>query len=162
MRVWLVFAIAWALDVSHGGLEGYFTYDEVVNTLTNFTNQYPAYIPEKFSIGMTVENRSIWALRLNGTTLPTKAKGTLLLMAAHHAKELISVSFALWAFDHLLTSNTSMAHYLLQTRNIMYFPPSLVPIVNTDSYFLISEHYRAKGEILELRKNRRPEGCGNP
>lgn len=118
MRLWMLLATVCALDVTQGQLQGYFTYEEVVRTLDGFHDRFPDLASPKFSIGKTVEQRDIWAIRLSSAPL-LPSQGTLLVMAAHHAKELISVSFVLWAVDRLLTSNTTMSNYLLGTRSIM-------------------------------------------
>jgi len=118
MRLWMLLATVWALDVTQGQLRGYFSYEEVVRTLDGFHDRFPDLVSSKFSIGKTVEQRDIWAIQLSSTPLPT-AQGTMLVMAAHHAKELISVSFVLWAVDRLLTANTTVSRYLLSTRSIM-------------------------------------------
>lgn len=118
MRLLMLIGTVWALDVTHGQLQGYFSYDEVVDVLDGFHNRFPNLVSAKFSIGKTVEQRNIWAVRLSSTPLPTE-QGTLLVMAAHHAKELISVSFVLWAVDQLLTSNSTLSQYLLRTRSLM-------------------------------------------
>ena len=110
---------ACALNVTQGSLNGYFTYQEALTVLDNLAATHPSVVSPKRSIGTTWEERDLWAADISKPGLPLSSRGTLLVMAAHHARELISVSFVLWAVDHLLGLNSTMSDFLLRTRKIV-------------------------------------------
>lgn len=117
MLLLLVVGTVAALDVTKGELDGYFSFKEAVSVLDHLHRAYPELVSVKNSIGKTVEGRDIWSVEVHDSGLPLTSRGTLLVLAAHHARELISVSFVLWALDKLLKDPDNL--FLLQTRSLV-------------------------------------------
>lgn len=91
-----------SIDVSGGTMEGYFTPSEVWEYLHSTVTQNV----ELVNIGNTYLSKDIYALHLNKDK-PIK----VLVLGAHHAHELISVTQVLYIVDKLFTStDPSIAH----------------------------------------------------
>ncbi|MCK5033449.1 MAG: hypothetical protein KAS18_07440, partial [Calditrichia bacterium] len=49
----------------YGSMGGYYTFAEVVAQLDSMAQQYPQLISTKSSIGLSLENRDIWAIKIS-------------------------------------------------------------------------------------------------
>jgi len=122
----------------------YHNYTEVTNKLIILNNSFPELV-EVFSIGKTWENRTIWAVRLTDETV-TSAKTEYYIVAAHHAREVITVENALYFIDWIIfnTIYDSIFDYLLQSTEIY-----IIPMLNPDGISIL--HW-----YPEQRKNLAP------
>jgi murein tripeptide amidase MpaA len=86
---------------------------------------------------------------------------SILIDAAHHARELTSVSqvfYTMIRFLHGYLNNDEQVRKVLATSGL-YF----VPLVNYDGYAKISSVYVSDGYLAMIRKNQRPDSnynCG--
>lgn len=115
----------------YGTMGGYMTYDTVVARLDHMRAEYPNYVSQKFSIGTTVEGRTMWAVRItNGPNSPT-GRPEVLYHALIHAREPESMETQFYYFYWLLENATTdpIARYILNNREIYW-----VPVFNADGY----------------------------
>ncbi|MHA1867030.1 MAG: M14 family zinc carboxypeptidase [Candidatus Heimdallarchaeaceae archaeon] len=122
----------------------YHNYTEVTNKLVALNNSFPELV-EVFSIGKTWENRSIWAVRLTDESI-TSSKTEYYIVAAHHAREVITVENALYFIDWIVFNSVYDTTYddLLQSTEIY-----VIPMLNPDGISIL--HW-----YPEQRKNMAP------
>lgn len=141
----LIFAVAaTSLNLGGGTINGYFNLDEINKLIDDYQLQYPGL--QKEIIGKTFYGREIKALRMANPHKPR-----ILVVGAHHARELISVTNVFYLLDYLMT-NQSIS---LRTEREIIF----VPLLNVDGLAAISDEFNKTKNILEIRKNVRPTGC---
>jgi len=85
-------------------------------------------IADMFSIGTSVEGRTIWALRITG---PGTGKHAVLLQGAQHGNEQPAASMVAFVADHLVNSYGSDADVAALVDGLVWY---FVPIVNPDGY----------------------------
>ncbi|MCI0449555.1 MAG: T9SS type A sorting domain-containing protein [Chlorobi bacterium] len=115
----------------YGSMGGYLTFTEVVAKLDSMRQEYPQFISQKFSIGTTYENRTIWAVRVTKNPDAPTGKPEVLYHALIHAREPESmetqVYYMYWLFENYNTD--PIARYILNNREIYW-----VPVYNADGY----------------------------
>ena len=106
------------------------------------------------TIGTSVEGRPITALKISDNVATDEAdEGDVIFVAAHHAREWISVEMALYLAEHLLKSYGTDPEL---TADMDALEIWVVPVVNPDGFT-----YSAASPSNRLwRKNRRPNGDG--
>ncbi|MBV6477926.1 MAG: hypothetical protein HGGPFJEG_00671 [Ignavibacteria bacterium] len=121
-------------NVSHsiyGSMGSYLTFAEVVNKLDSMRIEYPNLISEKFSIGNTVENRSMWTVRVSDNPNTTTGRPEVWFHSLIHAREPLSMEqniyFMYWLFENY--NIDPVATYILKNREL-YF----TPVFNADGY----------------------------
>ncbi|MBI5477152.1 MAG: immune inhibitor A [Ignavibacteriales bacterium] len=120
-----------ALGFGNGSMGGNYTFDEVVQQLDSMRNLYPNLITAKFSIGNTLQGRSMWAVRIAKDADVPSTKPEVLYTALTHAREpqgMMNLIYFMW---HLLNNygTDPEATYLVDNRQL-YF----VPVINADGY----------------------------
>ena len=75
-----------ALAVDPSYLDFYWSYDQVTDELRFLADQYP-HIVSLISIGTTIEDREIWAVKVSDNPAEDEDEPEVLLTGAHHAKE---------------------------------------------------------------------------
>jgi hypothetical protein len=99
------------LDIKSGSIEGYFTPEEVLEYL----NSTVGNSVELVTIGNTYLEKGIFALHIN-----SNKDIKVLVVAAHHARELISVTQVLYIIDKLLTASDPSLIHLRETAEFWY------------------------------------------
>ncbi|MHA1685536.1 MAG: M14 family zinc carboxypeptidase [Candidatus Heimdallarchaeaceae archaeon] len=133
-------------DVVYWGenLGPYHNYTELTAKLMALNESFPEYV-DVFSIGHTWENRTIWAVRITDESVTT-AKTEFYIVAAHHAREIITVENALYFIDKLIYDTLfSSAYQTLLTKEEIY----VIPMLNPDGVSVL--HW-----FPEQRKNMSP------
>lgn len=144
MIIWLVIsALTHSLNIGTGDIDGYFSMSEIRNLLESYSQTHPGLVLS--SIGRTYYNNTIPVIKLISPHSPR-----VLVVGAHHARELISMTQVLYVLD-----------YLVSQINITNIDKEIwfVPVVNVDGFSAICDNYNLTGKILEIRKNIRPSGC---
>ncbi|MCF6268509.1 MAG: T9SS type A sorting domain-containing protein [Melioribacteraceae bacterium] len=138
---------------TYGSMGGYYTLDEVWQKLDEMISEYPNLISIKDSIGATVENRPIYALRISDNPNIDEDEPEVLYTALHHAREPESMMQMIYFMFYLLENYGTDAEvtYLVENRE-MYF----IPVVNPDGY-KYNETTNPNGGGM-WRKNRRNNG----
>lgn len=136
-----LFSIISAWDPTLGAIKGYYNLSEVNSLLEHASETHQG--TQLHSIGKSFNDQDIKALHLNsGLGHP------VIIMGAHHARELISVTQVLSLMHYILEGQSAEIKFLRNNREIWF-----IPVVNVDSYQLIGENYDKTKEISFLRKN---------
>jgi carboxypeptidase T len=142
----------------YGSMGGYYTYDEIIRKLDSMRIQYPNIITAKFSIGPTVENRQIYAVKIsdNPDVNESATEAPIYFDALHHAREPQSMACMMYYIYWLLENygTNPEATYILNNREIFF-----VPVMNVDGY-VYNQTTNPNGGG-NWRKNRRNNGGGN-
>lgn len=128
-------------------------YEEITAVIRDLASNNPDIV-ELTSIGKTLENRDIWAVRLS-TELPTaNQKPGIVFMGGHHAREHLSTEIPMMLAQYLVKefkAGNERIVSLLRSREI-----HIIPVVNPDG----KTHDIATGRYKMWRKNRRANGNG--
>ena len=121
-------------NVTHsifGSMGGFLTYNEVIAKLDSMRLEYPQFISQKFSIGNTHENRSMWTVRITKNPDAPTGRPEVFYNALIHAREPESmetqVYYFYWLFENYGTD--PVATYILDNREIYW-----MPVFNADGY----------------------------
>lgn len=120
-----------AIGFGLGSMGGYFTFDEVVRQLDTMRLYFPNLITAKFSIGTSLQGRTIWAVKISKNADSPSTKPEVFYNALTHAREpagMMSLVYFMW---HLLQNygTDSEATYLVDNRQMFF-----VLVVNPDGY----------------------------
>ena len=118
-------------EFDFGSMGGYYTLDEVIQKLDEMFAAYPNLITEKDSIGHTIENRPIYAVKISDNPNVDEDEPEVLYTALHHAREPESMMQMIYFMYYLLENygSDSEVTYLVESREF-YF----IPVVNPDGY----------------------------
>ncbi|HMS33282.1 MAG TPA: M14 family zinc carboxypeptidase [Ignavibacteria bacterium] len=118
---------------SFGSMGGYYTYNEVVQKLDSMKLQFPNLITAKRNLGLTTENRNIWAVKIsdNPDANESSTEAPIYFDALHHAREPQSMASMMYYMYWLLENygTNPEATYLVNNREIFF-----VPVANPDGY----------------------------
>ncbi|MEL7159416.1 MAG: M14 family zinc carboxypeptidase [Bacteroidota bacterium] len=135
-----------------GSMGGFYTYAEVLQQMDEMFSLYPNLITQRFSIGTTIEGRTIWAVKIsdNPNTDESTAEAPVYFDALHHAREPGSMATVINFMFHMLENYNTDAgiEYLIDNREIF-----IVPVVNPDGYEYNRQTNPNGGGLW--RKNRR-------
>ncbi len=139
-----------------GSMGGYYTFDEVVAKLDSMHLNYPELISEKVSLGLSVEGRDIWMVKISDSPQVDEGEPEILYTALHHAREPQGMATVIYFMYYLLENYGSNpdATFLVNNRE-MYF----VPVVNPDGYVYNQQTDPNGGGFW--RKNRKNNGDGS-
>lgn len=140
-----------------GSMGGFYTMEEIEAVLDTMTANYPNIITAKNSIGLSVQGRNIWMMKIsdNPGDDESATESAVYYDALHHAREPASMGVTLYYMFWLLENYGVDPHatYLVDNRE-MYF----VPVVNPDGYAYNQQTNPNGGGFW--RKNRRNNsGC---
>ena len=138
-----------------GSMGGFYTYEEAIANLDSMHAAYPDLITEKFSIGTSVEGRTIWAVKISDNPNITENEPAVGFDALIHAREPASMSSLMYFMWYLLGNygTDPAATYLVNNREIY-----CVPVFNPDGYEYNHLQYPNGGGMW--RKNRTNSGGG--
>ena len=138
-----------------GSMGGYYTYNEIIQKLDSMRIQYPNLITAKIPLGLSVENRQIYAVKIsdNPDVNESATEAQVYFDALHHAREPQSMASMMYYMYWLLENygTNPEATYLLNNREIFF-----VPVVNVDGY-VYNQTTNPNGGG-NWRKNRRNNG----
>ncbi|NQV16155.1 T9SS type A sorting domain-containing protein [bacterium] len=139
-----------------GSMGGYYTFAEVAAELDSMRLLYPELISEKFSIGLSVEGRDLWASRISNNPDVDEDQPEILYTGLHHAREPMSMAAIMYFMYYMLENYGSdpLVTFLIDNREL-YF----LPVVNPDGYVYNEETNPGGGGMW--RKNRRDNGDGS-
>ena len=134
------------------GINGaYHSYKELEADLEVLQRSYPQ-LAQVFTIGTTLENRKIYALKVSDNVSQDENEPEVLFLGCHHAREWISVEVPLLLGKHLLENYASDANI---RRIVDQSEVWIVPLVNPDGLEYTIHYYRY------WRKNRRLNSDGS-
>ena len=138
-----------------GSMGGFYTYAEIAANLDSMYAQYPNLITQKYSIGTTVEGRTIWAVKISDNPNVQENEPSVGFDALIHAREPASMSSLMYFMWYLLENygTDPLATYLVNNREIY-----CVPVYNADGYEYNRQTDPNGGGMW--RKNRKNSGSG--
>lgn len=139
----------------YGSMGGYLTFAEVVAELDNMRTLYPNLISARQSLGLSIENRDIWMVKISDNPDTDESEQEILYTALHHAREpqsMATVIYFMWYMLENYGSDPTVTD-LVDNREL-YF----VPVVNPDGYVYNQQTNPNGGGMW--RKNRRNNGNG--
>ena len=87
-------------DFELGSMGGYYTYDEIVERLNDIQNTFPD-LTNLVPIGITLEGRDIWAIKLSDNADSDEDEPEVLYTGLHHAREPMSYMNLFYFMDWL-------------------------------------------------------------
>jgi murein tripeptide amidase MpaA len=135
-----------------GGIEGdYHSYVELEADLQALEQAHPQ-MARLFTIGLTLENRRIYALKISDNVALDEEEAEVLFLGCHHAREWISVEVPFLLAQHLLEQYATDAAV---RKAVDQSEVWIVPLVNPDGLEYSIRFYRY------WRKNRRLNSDGS-
>ena len=136
-----------------GSMGGYYTLAEIEADLDEMFSLYPNLITQKFSIGTSVEGRTIWAVKISDNPNVNESEPAVGFDALVHAREPQSMATQMYFMWYLLENygTDPEATYLVNNREIY-----CVPCFNVDGYEYNRQTDPNGGG--NWRKNRRNNG----
>jgi murein tripeptide amidase MpaA len=141
--------------IGQGAMGGHYTLQQMEAILDAFHTQYPQLCSQRASIGLSIEGRDIWMVKISDNVGVDENEPEVLFDAVHHAREPLSMSATLLFMDELLAGygTDPEATFLIDEREL-YF----VPCLNPDGYEYNRLTNPNGGGMW--RKNRRDNGGG--
>lgn len=139
-----------------GSMGGYYTFTEIVSVLDQIHAAYPALTTAKFSIGTSLQGRTLWAIKVSDNPDTDENEPEARFDALHHAREPESMQVTFWMMLALLERYGSdpLSTYLVDNRELWF-----VPCVNPDGYVYNQSTNPGGGGLW--RKNRRANAGGS-
>ncbi len=135
-------------DFELGSMGGYYTFEEIENQLDQLSLLYPDIISQKVSIGLSLEGRNIWAIKISDNHSVNENEPEVLYTGLHHAREPMSY-MNLFYYMHWLGENYNsdlLAQHLVDNRELWF-----IPAINPDG-LVYNENISSNGGGLQ-RKN---------
>ncbi len=134
---------------------GYKTLQEIYDQIDLLISTYPWVISSRVSIGLTVEGRDIWAVKVSDNPNVDEDEPEVLFTAGIHAREVVTPEVLLGFLNYLATHYLSdpSLHELINNREVW-----LIPVINPDGYYYNQVTDPDGGGLW--RKNRRDNGDG--
>jgi hypothetical protein len=146
-------------EVKHfhlGSMGGFLTLDEILTELDSMRSEYPLLITARDSIGASVENRPLWAVKISRSADLDEAEPRALYNALTHAREpggMMQMIYFMWHLLENYGTDEEVTH-LLDHRELFF-----IPVVNPDGYLYNQSSTPDGGGMW--RKNRRDNGDGS-
>lgn len=143
---------------NYGSMGSYLTLQEAYNELDSLAAAYPNLVTVKQAIGtyVTAENRPVYYVKISDNPNSNENEPQVLYNAAHHAREVVTVSQIIYFMQYLCENYASNQEVKRLVDNIEFY---FVPVVNPDGY---QYNYTTNPNGAGLwRKNRRNNGGGN-
>ena len=144
-------------DFNYGSMGGYYTFQEIEENIDELIFLYPNIISQKISIGLSLEGRNIWALKVSDNPNINEQEPQALYTGLHHSREPMSY-MNLFYFMHWLGENYEtdlLAQHLVNNRELWF-----IPAINPDG--LVYNETIAPGGGGMQRKNTRDTCSGTP
>ena len=123
------------------------------DALTKLNNDYPT-LTKIVTIGTSVEGRPIKALKISSNpNVNDPAKGDVVFVGCHHAREWMSVEVPLYNAVHLLSDYNSNADVKADIDHTQIW---IIPVLNVDGF-----EYTQTTANRYWRKNRKDNGDGS-
>jgi murein tripeptide amidase MpaA len=138
--------------VDNGGFK---TFAHIVAYLDTIHTAHPAITTAPFSIGTTLEGRTLWGIKISDNPDVDENEPEVFYNGMHHAREPIGPEVLLYFMDYLTDNYGSdqVATDIVNGREL-YF----VPVVNPDGYVYNETQSPSGGGMW--RKNRKNNGDG--
>jgi len=129
----------------------YHTPTSLTNDLTNLATNHPA-TSQLFTIGTSVEGRQIQGIKIStNPAVDDSAKGDVIFVGLHHAREWLAAEMPLRLAEYLLTNTDPNLQACMSNLQIW-----IIPVLNPDGYAYSAD----PNGYRYWRKNRRDNGDG--
>ena len=129
----------------------YHTPTSLINDLTNLSANHPA-TSQLFTIGTSVEGRQIQGIKISTNPgVDDSAKGDVIFVGLHHAREWLAAEMPLRLAEYLLTNTDPKLQACMSNLQIW-----IIPVLNPDGYVYTAD----PNGYRYWRKNRRDNGDG--
>ncbi len=137
----------------YGSMGGFYTLTEINAELDSMYMMYPNIITQKFSVGLSIENRQIYAVKISDNPNVNESEPQVHMNALIHAREPQAMMTIMYYMYYLLENygTDPEVTYLVNNREI-YF----IPCINVDGYEYNRINNPGGGGMW--RKNRRNNG----
>lgn len=119
------------MGMSFGSMGGYYTLSEAMAELDTMIALYPSIISQKVQIGISIEGRPIYAIKISDNPHVDENEPRVLYTAIHHSQEPASLQQLIHFMYFLLEnygSNSEVTYLVNNTE--LYF----IPVINPDGY----------------------------
>lgn len=162
-------ALGFKSDIIHSDLSAYFrsrlpdkamgaykTLAEINQYLDNIITAYPEIVSQKVSIGKSIEDRDIWAVKISDNPNIDEDEPEVLYTAAIHCREVITPEVLFYFMDYLTQNYGSDPEVtdLVDNRELWF-----IVLINPDGYYYNEVTDPGGGGMW--RKNRRDNGDGS-
>lgn len=117
-----------------GSMGGYYTLAEAEAKMDELAASYPEVVSSRFSVGTSIEGRSLWAFRISDSPAATDpGRPAVFYNGLIHAREPISMMLLLEFAEDLArkyAEGDPGVRYLLSSRELWF-----IPIINPDGYY---------------------------
>lgn len=140
----------------YGSMGGHYTFQEAIMRLDSLSMQYPNIITPKFSLGLSVEGRTVWCVKISDNPNINENEPQALFDGLIHAREPMSM-MCIFYYMYYLAENYGTdpeVTYLINNREL-YF----APVTNPDGYEYNRQTNPSGGGMW--RKNRKNNGNGS-
>lgn len=138
-----------------GSMGGYLTLAEVESELDSMRRAFPLLVSYRQAIGVTAENRTIWAVRISRNPDVDEAEPRVLFTALHHAREpggMMTLLYTMWYLLEQYGTNGEVTD-ILDHRELVF-----VPVVNPDGYVYNQSTDPAGGGMWRKNMCKNPDG----
>ena len=134
----------------------FYTYAETVAELDALHAQYPNITTAKYSIGTSIEGRTIWAMKVSDNPNVDENEPEVGFDGVHHAREPITINVLLETIRYLCENYgvDPEVTFLVDNREIFF-----VPIVNPDGYVYNEQTYPNGGGMWRKNRHAPVGGC---
>jgi len=148
--------LAGRLEPGRDDMGGYRTNDEIVEELDQLHEDFPDIVGEPVSIGQSIEEREIWAVKISDNPDEDEDEPEVLFTALIHAREVITAEVLFGVMYHLVENyeDDERATMLVDERQIWF-----IPCHNPDGYVYNEEIAPDGGGMW--RKNRHENEDGS-
>lgn len=142
--------------LGQGAMGGHWTLAQMESILDDLNALNPAICSQKVSIGTSIENRSIWMVKISDNVGIDENEPEVLYDALHHAREPLSMEATLVFMEWLVVNYgiDADATLIVDERELFF-----VPCLNPDGYEYNYQQNPGGGGLW--RKNRRNNGNGS-
>lgn len=114
-----------------GSMGGFYTLAEIITKLDSMKLLFPNLITTKVSIGNSIENRSIYMVKISDNPDIDENEPEILYTALHHAREPQGMMQMIYFMYYLLEnySTNPSVQYIVNNRELFF-----IPVLNPDGY----------------------------
>lgn len=134
------------IELTEQWYSNYHKYDEILQYNLQLKEKYPRFM-ERFELGQTVENRTIWGFTVHSPGAYNASKPGIWINSLQHAREWATIptsQYAIWQILVEYSNGNPTIKHLLDNTNIHW-----VPVLNVDGFIYTHTNSRF------WRKNRR-------
>ena len=133
-----------------------YTYSEMITHLDTIHSLYPGITTAKFSIGTSIEGRTIWAMKVSDNPGTDENEPEVGFDGLTHAREPITVNVLIETIYELCENYGTDPEltFLVDNREIFF-----IPVLNPDGYVYNEQTYPGGGGMWRKNRHAPVGGC---